>query len=55
MRAWTCMSRPAADAAAAEAREAVGISACGLHWEALEEDTSVAGLLAGKRGTTIRD
>ncbi len=27
-----------------EAREAVEISACGLHWEALDEDISVAGL-----------
>lgn len=28
-------------------REAVEISAFGLHWEALDEDVSVEGLLAG--------
>ena len=32
----------------AEEREAVEISACGLHWEAPDEDISVAGLLAGR-------
>lgn len=31
----------------AEQREAVRISSRGLHWEALDEDISVAGLLAG--------
>jgi hypothetical protein len=30
------------------AREAVAISPLGLHWEALDEDVSVAGLLAGR-------
>jgi hypothetical protein len=34
--------------ATAEAREAVEISAYGLHWEALDEDISVAGLLVGR-------
>jgi len=29
-------------------REAVEISPHGLHWEALDEDISVAGLLAGR-------
>ena len=31
----------------AEQREQVRISSRGLHWEALDEDISVAGLLAG--------
>lgn len=35
-------------AATPEARAAVEISAFGLHWEALDEDISVAGLLAGR-------
>ena len=29
-------------------REAVKLSAMGLHWEALDEDVSVAGLIAGR-------
>ena len=29
-------------------REAVTLSAMGLHWEALDEDISVAGLIAGR-------
>ncbi|TFL18791.1 DUF2442 domain-containing protein [Jannaschia formosa] len=29
-------------------REAVELSAYGLHWEALDEDVSVEGLLAGR-------
>ena len=33
--------------ATAEQRERVRISSRGLHWEALDEDVSVAGLLAG--------
>jgi hypothetical protein len=33
--------------ASAEQRAAVTISRQGLHWEALDEDVSVAGLLAG--------
>lgn len=34
--------------ASPEQRQAVEISAFGLHWEALDEDISVAGLLAGR-------
>ncbi len=41
--------------ASAEAREAVEISAFGLHWEALDEDISVAGLLAGGVGAAVRE
>jgi hypothetical protein len=33
--------------ATAEQREHVRISSRGLHWEALNEDISIAGLLAG--------
>jgi Protein of unknown function (DUF2442) len=33
--------------AAPEARAAVEISPMGLHWDALDEDISIAGLLAG--------
>jgi hypothetical protein len=33
--------------ATAEEREQVRISSRGLHWDALDEDVSVAGLLAG--------
>ena len=33
--------------ASAEQREQLRISSCGLHWEALDEDISIAGLLAG--------
>lgn len=29
-------------------REAVTLSQMGLHWDALEEDSSVAGLIAGR-------
>jgi hypothetical protein len=32
--------------------EAVSISSRGLHWEALDEDVSVAGLLAGRGDQT---
>lgn len=34
--------------ASREALEAVEVSPFGLHWEALDEDVSVAGLLAGR-------
>ena len=37
-----------------EQREQVEISAMGLHWDALDEDISVGGLLAG-RGDITRD
>ena len=35
-------------------REAVEIGAFGLHWEALDEDVSVEGLLAGRGDRTAR-
>lgn len=38
--------------AGAEARAAVSISPSGLHWDALDEDISVAGLLAGRGDMT---
>jgi hypothetical protein len=34
--------------AAPEERERFGISPFGIHWEALDEDVSVEGLLAGR-------
>lgn len=37
-----------------EQRMAVELSPQGLHWEALDEDVSVAGLLAGHGDTTRR-
>jgi hypothetical protein len=36
----------------AEARRAVSISPSGLHWEELDEDISIAGLLAGRGDMT---
>lgn len=39
-------------AASSADREAFEISPLGLHWEALDEDISVAGLLAGKGDRT---
>jgi hypothetical protein len=33
-------------------RSQVGLSRVGLHWEALDEDISVAGLLAGRGDVT---
>ncbi|MBN9615930.1 MAG: hypothetical protein BGO25_04570 [Acidobacteriales bacterium 59-55] len=42
--------------ATAEKREQVRISSRGLHWEGLDEDISIAGLLAGQGDqTTSRD
>ena len=38
--------------ASPEEREAVEVSAYGLHWEALDEDLSVEGLLAGRGDRT---
>ncbi|ADW68674.1 DUF2442 domain-containing protein [Granulicella tundricola] len=35
-----------------EQREGVAISSRGLHWEGLDEDISIAGLLAGYRDQT---
>ena len=40
--------------ASPEERERVRISSRGLHWEALDEDVSVAGLLAGFGDLTRR-
>ena len=34
-------------------REAVEIGRFGLHWEDLDEDISIAGLLAGRRDQTV--
>ncbi len=36
----------------AEQRDQVSISSRGLHWEALDEDISIAGLLAGRGDQT---
>jgi hypothetical protein len=38
--------------ASPQQREQVGLSRYGLHWEALDEDISVAGLLAGQGDMT---
>lgn len=38
--------------ASAEERASVELSPCGLHWEALDEDISVEGLLAGRGDMT---
>ncbi|MBN8996078.1 MAG: DUF2442 domain-containing protein [Rhizobiales bacterium] len=35
-------------------RAEVEISRVGLHWEALDEDVSIAGLLAGRGDATVR-
>jgi Protein of unknown function (DUF2442) len=35
-------------------REAVEIGRRGLHWEDIDEDISVAGLLAGRRDQTVK-
>lgn len=40
--------------ATTEQRQAAEISAFGLHWEALDEDISIAGLLAGRGDQTVR-
>ncbi len=37
-----------------EQRRAVEIGRLGLHWEAIDEDISVAGLLAGRRDQTMK-
>jgi len=41
--------------ATAEQRSTVVLSQSGLHWEALDEDISVAGLLAGQPDLTRRN
>lgn len=38
----------------AEQREQVRISSRGLHWEALDEDISIAGLLAGLSDKSVK-
>jgi len=38
--------------ATSEEREQVELSRVGLHWEAIDEDISIAGLLAGRRDVT---
>jgi hypothetical protein len=40
--------------ATAAQRDRVELSRAGLHWEDIDEDISVAGLLAGQAGTTRR-
>ncbi|MBB5519339.1 DUF2442 domain-containing protein [Amphiplicatus metriothermophilus] len=35
-------------------REAIEITALGLRWDALDEDISIAGLLAGRADQTVR-
>jgi hypothetical protein len=35
-------------------REAVEIGRSGLHWEEIDEDISIAGLLAGRRDQTVK-
>lgn len=37
-----------------EQRSAVDIGTVGLHWDELDEDISVAGLLAGRGDQTVR-
>jgi Protein of unknown function (DUF2442) len=37
-----------------EQREAVEISTSGLHWEDLDEDISIDGLIAGRGDQTVR-
>jgi len=37
----------------AEQRDQVRISASGLHWEELDEDISIAGLIAGRGDRTL--
>lgn len=39
----------------AKQRKQVRISPRGLHWEALDEDISIAGLLAGLRDQSVSD
>ena len=35
-----------------EQRQAYSLSPCGIHWEELDEDISIAGLLAGRGDRT---
>ena len=43
---------PRLSRATSEEREQVELSRVGLHWEAIDEDISIAGLLAGRRDVT---
>jgi hypothetical protein len=36
-------------------REAVEIGRFGLHWEEIDEDISIAGLLVGRRDRTVKN
>jgi hypothetical protein len=38
--------------ASIEQRSAFELSRCGIHWEAIDEDISIAGLLAGRGDVT---
>ena len=38
----------------AEQREQVEVGTVGLHWDELDEDISIAGLLAGRGDQTVR-
>ena len=40
--------------ATAKQREAVEIGRFGLHWEDIDEDISIAGLLGGRRDQTVK-
>ena len=40
--------------ASTDERNAVEISPMGLHWEALDEDVSIASLLAGRGDQTVK-
>ena len=40
--------------ATSKQREAVEIGRFGLHWEDIDEDISIAGLLAGRRDQTVK-
>jgi len=63
---WVCLSDgrtisvplawfPRLLAATSEQRATVELSPSGLHWEALDEDISLAGLLAGQPDLTRRN
>ena len=40
--------------ATSKQREAVEIGRFGLHWDEIDEDISIAGLLAGRRDQTVK-
>jgi hypothetical protein len=45
---------PVLEAASPKERENYWLSPGGLHWDAIDEDISVSGLLEGQRDTTTR-